>query len=187
MRRIHTVLFTVLAVLFFFVSYARALRVPLVLRVGEKIYVVGNNAAKTGLTVIDLNTGLEWEKKCSCGGLHDQNIRYPWSGNGSEETIWDWLDDVNAEGGSGYAGHSDWRIPNLKELQSIVDYGVSNPAVHPAFNNAADSFTLPRLYWSSTTRSPLTSDAWFVDFSDGSVGGFDKSIGPRFIRAVRSQ
>src|SRR5262249_33564325 len=57
-------------------------------------------------TVRDLNTGLIWEVKCTpgCGGLHDVgNTAYRWSGNGTQDTIWDWLDAVNAEGGQGYA------------------------------------------------------------------------------------
>src|SRR5262245_55689375 len=66
----------------------------------------------TGLTIIDLNTGLEWEKKNSKdliqnpGNLHDADNVYLWSGDGSQETIWDWLDDLNAQN---FAGHNDWR------------------------------------------------------------------------------
>ena len=47
-------------------------------------------------TITDNNTHLMWEKKGDGGGLHDKDNTYSWSGNG--ETIWDWLDDVNAEG-----------------------------------------------------------------------------------------
>jgi hypothetical protein len=47
-------------------------------------------------TVTDSNTGLMWEKKSNDGGLHDFDNSYRWSGDGSQETIWDWLDDVNA-------------------------------------------------------------------------------------------
>jgi len=109
-----------------------------------------------------------------CGGLHDVNKTYPWSGDGSQETIWDWLDAINAEGGTGYAGHHDWRIPNVRELQSIVDYGVFNLSIEPIFGPTAASS-----YRSSTTVAiAVGSDvsfhsdpsfAWTVDFVSGYV------------------
>ena len=130
-------------------------------------------------TVKDLNTLLIWEVKCSgCGGLHDVTNTYRWSGDGSQETIWDWLEDVNAEGGTGYAGHNDWRIPNVRELQSIVDYGVFSPAIDPIFDSTAS------FYWSSTTYAVDPSLAWFVGFGVGNVFAVAESF-PLFVRAVR--
>src|SRR5262249_51845535 len=85
-------------------------------------------------TITDLNTGLMWEKKADNGGPHDKDNIYRWSGNGTQETIWDWLDDVNAEGGTGFAVHNDWRIPNLRELESIVNLANFSPAVSSTFN-----------------------------------------------------
>lgn len=56
-------------------------------------------------TIEDMRTGLIWEVKCSgCGGLHDVANVYRWSGDGAQETIWDWLDDINAEGGRAMPG-----------------------------------------------------------------------------------
>ena len=55
-------------------------------------------------TITDNNTGLMWEKKSDDGDLlHDKDNSYYWSGNGVLETLWDWLEDVNAEGGTGFA------------------------------------------------------------------------------------
>ena len=115
-------------------------------------------------TITDLNTGLMWEKKCvdsvSCPAgtnLHNVNNRYDWN-----EGIWRWIAAVNAENGSGYAGHNDWRIPNLRELQSIVDYGVFQPSIDSTFG--------PTVWfdcWSSTAHN--TADAWAIDFDAGSV------------------
>ena len=42
-------------------------------------------------------------------------------------------------GGAGFAGHTDWRIPNYGELISIVDLEVSGPAAAPAFHQEATS------------------------------------------------
>jgi hypothetical protein len=42
-------------------------------------------------------------------------------------------------------GHDDWRLPNVRELQSILDYGRSSPAIDPIFG------ALPSFYWSSTS------------------------------------
>jgi hypothetical protein len=127
-------------------------------------------------TITDNNTGLMWEKKDDSGGLHDKNNTYRWSGNGSEETIWDWLEDVNA---TGFAGHSDWRIPSAKELQSIVDYGRFGPAIDPVFGP-----TVSNRYWSSTTYAFSTSSAWLVGFGDGFVNADGKALG-YYVRAVR--
>jgi hypothetical protein len=143
-------------------------------------------------TITDLNTGLMWEKKSNDSSLHDRDNTYYWSGNGTQETIWDWLDDVNAQGGTGFAGYGDWRIPNAKELQSIIDYGRYNPSVDPMFSTSCPlgctvqtcSCTGALQHWSSTTVTFNSRLAWSVGFYLGDLLNTNKG-NSLCVRAVR--
>jgi len=139
-------------------------------------------------TISDLNTGLMWEKLSDDGTLHDKDNKYTWSDAFAVK-----LAALNA--GSGLAGHTDWRLPNVKELQTLVDYelGFPGPAVAPAFNTLCFSgclaesncsCTASELYWTSTSSATYLGSAWYVNFSDGGVVGIDKTE-PRAVRAVR--
>jgi hypothetical protein len=72
-------------------------------------------------------------------------------------------------GKCGYAGHRDWRLPNVKELQSIVDYSKVNPASSVPGSTAAE------FYWSSSTYAGSPSFAWGVNFNDGNVNNDNKN------------
>jgi hypothetical protein len=67
----------------------------------------------------------------------------------------------------------DWRLPNLRELQSIVHYDVYTPSVPNTAGKGrwteGDPFTgvQPWYYWSSTTFAPYHTDAWTVILSVG--------------------
>jgi len=85
-------------------------------------------------------------------------------------------------GKCGFAGKRDWRVPNVKELQSIVNYEVFDPSVSAAFNTGCvpgatvldGSCTRSSIHWSSTSFAsiPFQSgalNAWFVNFANGFV------------------
>jgi len=131
-------------------------------------------------TVTDLNTGLMWEQKVAGGGgcttaLHAVDATCLWA-----QATGAWIDAVNAEGGTGFAGYNDWRYPNVRELMSIVDYGTVTPAIDPNFGGA----TAAALYWSSSSFAFSPGNAWDVNFNFGLVSLAGKSLALR-VRAVR--
>lgn len=108
-------------------------------------------------TITDSLTGLVWLKNAGCFGTAN------WA---------DALAQVNALA-SGACGLSDgsaagqWRLPNINELESLVDVSASNPAVSPGnpFTNVSN-----KIYWSSTSYfggQAGSANAWAIRFSDG--------------------
>jgi hypothetical protein len=74
----------------------------------------------------------------------------------------------------------DWRLPNVRELQSLVDYSKFDPplpAGHPFIIQ-------PGNFWSSTTYANITTLAYYVRFGDGIVDALDKPA-TRFVWCVR--
>gem|GEM_PF-2265499 len=85
-------------------------------------------------------------------------------------------------------GHTDWRLPEIYELETLVDYSIAHPG--PTIDTSYFPETVPHKYWSSTTHAHSEYRAWYIYFYDGSdYGGFDyhdsKSI-YRDFRCVRS-
>ena len=97
-------------------------------------------------TVTDNRTGLMWQK--------------------SEPSDWrTWQEALAYCENLTLAGYSDWRLPNINELQSIVDYSKAIPAI----DNAKFPDTRSAYYWSSTTNDSITGNALYVSFYSGSV------------------
>jgi len=70
------------------------------------------------------------------------------------------------------AGKTDWRVPNVKELQSLNDVTLSKPSINKNyFTN-----TLSGNYWSSTTMFNATTKAWDINIDYGIVSYNDKTI-----------
>ena len=78
-----------------------------------------------------------------------------------------------------FAGHCDWRLPNVNELLSIVNYGLFSPSIDATFGLTRSFF-----HWSSTTVASTSSAAWTVVFDDGATAIVGKSS-PELVRAVR--
>jgi hypothetical protein len=116
----------------------------------------------------------------------------PWRLGTTQTTIWDWLNRLNA---AHVAGHSDWRVPTVAELESLLDYSRVGPALDPIFNekNCGAMCTEPTLLscsctafgdWSATSVPDYASLAWMVTFEEGEVYNGDKYYRADF-RAVR--
>jgi len=81
-------------------------------------------------------------------------------------------------------GHDDWRLPNKKELFSIVDYSTDNPAMDIS-SSGFQNYTLDRDYWSSTTSAYYTGYACNMDFGYGSSGCMSGKSNEVYVRCVR--
>lgn len=77
-------------------------------------------------------------------------------------------------------GHEDWRLPNLKELTSLVDVTKFIPSIDDIFES-----TVSLYYWSSTTYANGSDNAWNVLFSNGRQGNSGKN-GVSYVRCVRA-
>jgi hypothetical protein len=127
-------------------------------------------------TITDNSTGLVWVKLTSDATIHDVNNVCTWA------QAFQKVADLNT---ANFAGHNDWRLPNINELQTLTDWGRFNPAIDPVFNNGVDSFTQSSFYWSSTTYQYSPDIAWFVFFIDGGVYADFKFSLILYVRAVR--
>ncbi|WP_339136249.1 MAG: DUF1566 domain-containing protein [Candidatus Electrothrix sp. GW3-4] len=156
--------------------------------------------------VQDNVTGLIWEVKTDDGWLHDKDDTYTWyntdpSSNGGADgddgaannTCYGYNSSIslaycNTEAYVqrvnfyGWCGGSDWRMPTLKELESLVHYGRSNPAIDTSyFPNAISSSV-----WSWSPFADAPAFAWFIYFDSGNSHFYFRN-GSFAVRLVRSE
>lgn len=75
---------------------------------------------------------------------------------------------------------SDWRLPNINELHSLVDLRRSSPAI----DVSVFPDCLSESYWSSTPGQQVAVYAWYVSFGAGSVG-YQNTDQLMYVRCVR--
>jgi Protein of unknown function (DUF1566) len=122
-------------------------------------------------TIKDKQTGLTWQK-CSVG--QDNNATC--SNTATSRTWTNALSDCNTLTLTGRT----WRLPSLKELQSIMDKTLSTL---PSINTSIFPATANDSYWSSNTSVSNAPDAWFVSFNSGGVSGNVKTVN-YYVRCV---
>jgi len=139
-------------------------------------------------TVTDNLTGLIWLKQADYNSIA--------SGGQTGTANWNTAVDFCKELKDGDCGLTDsssageWRLPNVKELQSLIHYEYDTPAVPNTAGTGQltpdDPFTEVQsdYYWSSTTYSASTSSSWSVRMSDGRINGGNKS-GTCYVWPVR--
>ena len=135
---------------------------------GNNAYGINDLSNNDDETVTDSATGLMWAQADDGSGM-------------------DWENALDYAEASELAGHSDWRLPNTKELQSIVDYTRSpgttaSAAIDPVFSatqitNMAGNTDYP-WYWTGTTHLNFTGSCdsgSYVCFGRG-MGTMDEGV-----------
>ncbi len=119
--------------------------------------------------VFDRATGLMWPQDGSkAGANHGGRLN--------------WANALIYCNGLNFAGFTDWRLPNIKELQSILNYGATDPCVYGAWSNF--NYVDHTNCWSSTTVFVNTTRAWVIHFDAGDKWKTDKTA-THFLLAVR--
>lgn len=93
-----------------------------------------------------------------------------------------WEDSARAAEASSHAGHTDWRLPTMRELSGILDQSCRSPSINLAvFPDASSSW-----YWTSTNYVYDQSLKWSIYFDLG-YQDYTGSFHPSHVRLVRSR
>ena len=158
-----------------------------------------SDSATSWNMVKDNITGLIWEVKTNKDGVksyndpHDADNTYSWYDNdsttnggyeGTPDKGKDTKDFINDLNSAKFGGYSDWRLPTLKELSSIVNYDIPSPG--PTINTTYFPNTQSSFYWTSTPSPGYDYRAWVVGFDDSNSHNYGK-YGQYYVRAVRGK
>ncbi|MBS1516265.1 MAG: DUF1566 domain-containing protein [Bacteroidetes bacterium] len=113
-------------------------------------------------TTTDLVTGLMWQQVPFADSLT-------------------WEQALTNSENLNFAGYSDWRLPNVKELQSINDETLINPSVNQTFFSGVSV----KKYWSSTSLPNQTTKAWYLDTQFG-ITTYDFKTRAFYVICVRT-
>lgn len=130
-------------------------------------------------TATDVASGLVW-KRCAEGQT--------WDGahcNGAAGT-YNWRQALVQASTSNYGGFTDWRVPNVRELRSIVEARCYNPTVNATvFPNTTSPSTSTVPFWTASPYATRADYAAYVDFWGGNSDADRKTVAKQ-VRLVRA-
>ena len=111
-------------------------------------------------TITDNLTGLVWQKVPNTNALT-------------------WEDALNYAENLSLAGENNWRLPNIKELQTLAEVSLTNPCINTNFFAVSGA----KKYWSSTSLPNQTTKAWYLDTQFG-ITTYDLKSVPYYVICV---
>lgn len=129
-----------------------------------------------GGLVTDNRSGLMW-KRCAEG----QTLTMDGTSCEGPASTFNWSQALVHAAGSSFGGYQDWRLPNVKELFSLVETCRRNPAIHTEIfpDTPAENF------WSGSPSGRFDGRAWPVNFNSGSTSSFIFVTNNMHVRLVR--
>lgn len=126
-------------------------------------------------TVSDLQTGLMWQQ-CSFGQTFNDELNQC---EGATQQL-NWGEALRGASNSELAAYTDWQVPNIKELASILEH----QCVQPSINETVFFDTQLNNYWSSTSGVSRADLAWVYQFDKG-LNSLHAKTSDIFLRLVR--
>jgi len=120
--------------------------------------------------------------------VNDEKTMLQWQDTQEAKTVnLSWTESIDYCEALKLNGENDWRLPNINELLSIIDYAQSTPAIHTIFQNVA--FENP-WYWSSSSPADSHSMANYVPFEFAYRSRLPKGVAntytyTNYVRCVR--
>jgi len=139
--------------------------------------------ANADTSVTDNVTGLAWTPSGNLMPTKDTGWDADGTANDGMVTWQHALDYVAKLNTDNYLGHNDWRLPDINELESLVNAGQSNTATW--LNTQGFTNAQARGYWSSTSFTSNAVFAWGVGMYGGGVGYTNKT-GSYYVWPVRA-
>ena len=130
--------------------------------------------------VIDSLTELEWYKNASSlcvGGC-------TWSEEGDAGSAQEAINIMNT---NNVCGYDDWRLPNINELNTLINFSASQNGSTPSAWLVAQGIAMSlSSYWTSTVNIPSGGDVFVIDFSSG-INGYASVSDSYYLIPVRTR